>query len=1858
MISQDGLGLDFIGSMAVSPDGSRVYLGLRESPDTSRMNLAVLTLNASGQPVGLPSLYADSSLSLPFGDHANVDRMVVDSAHHKLYLLSNLVVQYAARGLSAGASEAGDLTVYDLDSNWDPLGAPQSVVVPASSNEALGLALDPQANNLYVVAPSDPNVYVYNVSSQPGASLPPPQAYAVSNIGAFDVAVSADGAHLYLDSPPLVNGAYQPSIEVVDLAGGVPQVNSTRFYPVPNAYAYFDFTCTAQAIYWRQDYPYRLLAPPYVAQPPQDRPLLMWQLDQNGNPVATGPVQTQFSASAFGVDPGRATLWVASDDTFNDAFTSASVVDGAKILTVPLDSSGSPTGLGTISVVSYEQGSLLMTVADDGSPVALIQGISVSRNQVQDYWLRVTVQQAVTSGGSPLTSTPIWLASPTGGLAYAANPAAIGQPVDVPLDDFFGSQRNPILILKDVAGPQPIYVGAGIFASTTNTLSSLTMQVDVWQGNPNAGGTLLNSLTETVQGENVAILVPGYGFEPPAERLGQIQTISQHAQEYLTAAQQVAIAPQNRPQQFVIGAGSLVGGEPEAQLLQTEASALSQLGINTVQAELWRGFSGQTGLDPVSQINPILDSNGLARRELALNSPGYQSFSLPGIQYLPALFDFTLNLPDPTTPTQSILDTWVAAAVTEANAEGADPSAVVEIHMEDEPGWTYPLILNEVKASTGWLQAFRNYLQATGYTPAFFGSEATDWSSVNDLFPIGAGDLTLDTSGVPTPASRHLFYWTARYFTDSCAQGFLLEREALQAVFPNLRTVYANWGGQFSPSVWYDNLNSTLPVQPNDSAQGSPDWLGSSRLGAASPWTEDGFLPDQQAEQESMTGAILRSASMLTWQATGGANFDPNNPGNFPSEAWQNFGLSFTGAKIGGFPSGASYKILSLLGQGAKSFDLSVFGPAVLAPANPFWSDLTNMYGPLAQALGLVGRAEPVLYPGRPARGNVAILLPSTSYLWDPVGGHTFYQQEIQGLDYALLHAGYTVDFVDDADLANGALTSRGYSVLYLTGPNLAAASQQQVANWVTAGGTLVVTPGAATADEYNTPTDILDPVLGLQPRQAVRDLTSDVSGTDAITLATDSTAAVFGSGTINLYGTGYPVVPSTTGGATIEGTLSSGGAGITANHFGAGTAIAYGFFPGWQYLQSPSESLVGNTDLPTLPRRWGRAQRHMADAPAVLANTPQPVSLSQQVVEADRLQSDKGIAITLLNWTDQPIASLTVTVPNVGPFTTVCTANGVPVQTQLNGNTMQITLPLDHVDVLLLQDAGAKCTIDGTMGDDQFVITPTGVQLNGQTVVSGPYGSLTLNGLRGNDTFTVLGTPAGSQVTLNGGAGNKTINVGSSINTLDPIQGAVTVDGAGGNSTLNVYDQDTSSPETYQLFGTQLLRYPSPPAGQPLGNPTQTINYFNINHVYVHGGTASDSWFVNSTLPGTTTDLYSAGGTISAPNYFFVFNSAQVLDGIQGPLALHGGGAYDFAEANDYLNAVGHTYTMTTGRLQRNGMANLTYDGFGEFILATANNPFIGHTPSTINVQTLSPISVVMEVATGDTVTVGQNGTLASIFANLFIEAGGLTRAQGLARQVTLDDSTDPNPHMIDLQSASPTEYVVSGLANASQGLGKIYFQLDPTVPVSILGGPADDDFRIHDFTGAPTLSIVAEPATSTRTNKHNKLDYSGYTGTVQVILPKGIATGFAGISGIEDVTAGIGNSLLVGDANPNILIGGTGRNILIGGGGGDTLDASRSQGDNILIGGYTNWDQNVAALEAIMMEWLRTDLTFRQRLSFIQNGGDPNEPYLLNNTTVFDDGSPDVLTGGAGRNWFFVHRRNDVITNFKNGSDHITPI
>jgi hypothetical protein len=140
--------------------------------------------------------------------------------------------------------------------------------------------------------------------------------------------------------------------------------------------------------------------------------------------------------------------------------------------------------------------------------------------------------------------------------------------------------------------------------------------------------------------------------------------------------------------------------------------------------------------------------------------------------------------------------------------------------------------------------------------------------------------------------------------------------------------------------------------------------------------------------------------------------------------------------------------------------------------------------------------------------------------------------------------------------------------------------------------------------------------------------------------------------------------------------------------------------------------------------------------------------------------------------------------------------------------------------------------------------------------------------------------------------------------------------------------------------------------------------------------------------------------------------------------------------------------------------------------------------------------------------------------------------------------------------------------------------------------------------------------------------------------------------------VNGSIGNDLIVGKGSANALLkGGTGRNVLIGRGGGATLDARSSLGDNILIGGTTDWDMNLAALQAIMAEWDRTDLGFNDRRSDLLGNGNSlglkplnavgTQQILLTpatnptstNGTVHGDTTKETPLGSlTAPNWFFV--------------------
>ncbi len=126
-------------------------------------------------------------------------------------------------------------------------------------------------------------------------------------------------------------------------------------------------------------------------------------------------------------------------------------------------------------------------------------------------------------------------------------------------------------------------------------------------------------------------------------------------------------------------------------------------------------------------------------------------------------------------------------------------------------------------------------------------------------------------------------------------------------------------------------------------------------------------------------------------------------------------------------------------------------------------------------------------------------------------------------------------------------------------------------------------------------------------------------------------------------------------------------------------------------------------------------------------------------------------------------------------------------------------------------------------------------------------------------------------------------------------------------------------------------------------------------------------------------------------------------------------------------------------------------------------------------------------------------------------------------------------------------------------------------------------------------------------------------------------------GDAGNDLLRGGGGADVLIGGTGTDVIVGGAGRDLLIGGDGSDIIIGDA--GDDILISGYTDVDNNLAALAAIMNGWLGSG-SFASRVSGLSS--------LLNASNTHDDNDLDFLTGGAGTDWYFANLILDGSDNF----------
>jgi Ca2+-binding RTX toxin-like protein len=492
----------------------------------------------------------------------------------------------------------------------------------------------------------------------------------------------------------------------------------------------------------------------------------------------------------------------------------------------------------------------------------------------------------------------------------------------------------------------------------------------------------------------------------------------------------------------------------------------------------------------------------------------------------------------------------------------------------------------------------------------------------------------------------------------------------------------------------------------------------------------------------------------------------------------------------------------------------------------------------------------------------------------------------------------------------------------------------------------------------------------------------------------------------------------------------------------------------------------------------------------------------------------------------------------------------------------------------------------DGPAGTPNLTIN-AGAHGNVVTVkgTPGPYTVTWLNSGTGNDQVNVLATLG--VLVIDGDAGADRVLLGSSAPspTASPvlggtvfghIRGFVNLFNDHGPTDLLIDDSGDTVARTGTVVATELQGLSAGIHWQP----------GQVRSVTVFGGTPSQTgsgnvFNVTSLMPtGQPITLFTGNGDDTV--------KVTVNDFYPFLLHVHGQGGHDRLILNDQANANPFNYTITSTSVTRANAVVWTYasleigyDGIEDLSVTG------GSSDDHFDVQaTATGCPVALDGAGGSDTLTGPDA--ASTWKITSADAGTLT---GLAL---------------------PSRVTWSHVENLAGGRGADQFVFDVNVR----------------FTGSVSGTIDGGGGI-------DGLDYSQFTAGVAVNLTTGTATNSGGVKNVENVTGGAGADLLVGNALANVLQGNAGQDVLIGGAGQDVLHGGA--GDDLLIGGTTSYDANEAALLAILAEWRRVDESVGTRVANLRHGI-ADGSIKLGSTTVFDDGVKDVLTGGAGTDWFWA--------------------
>ncbi len=584
--------------------------------------------------------------------------------------------------------------------------------------------------------------------------------------------------------------------------------------------------------------------------------------------------------------------------------------------------------------------------------------------------------------------------------------------------------------------------------------------------------------------------------------------------------------------------------------------------------------------------------------------------------------------------------------------EGGKVEDIVFCELTDEPTGQP---LDFISKEPSYAEPFRAWLKKLGKTPADL--LVKDWDAVK---------IVTREQRAESPA---LYYYSQRFRTRALGDFMATQGAMAKEIYGGDFPVLANFsdGAVYGANFYIQGVDYfELLDSPDQNAIWGEDWANGSSSYQCASFNIDLMRAATRERGQLIAHHLVSHAGRKAWDI--------------------------------------KLKATSEVARGVKIFNNFSYGPTwATHEGGPYWRSHVWQGKPETWTANAaitreIGAVEDILLGAMPAPAKVALLYSTASDVW------TVEETNAYGFDrihtwMALSHAQMPVDIVSEQQAERDMLDS--YSVCYLSGPNLTIAAATKLKQWVKAGGTLWLTAGAASRDEFNRPLHVLDDILPAT-RSEVMPLQAFVaSGRYLNTLAAKDEVQWEG-GKASVLAIKQPL--TATAGSTTLAKFKDGSAAMVRGSAGQGQITCCGFLPALSYIKSALDARAALQkkidDKTTLtadeqhdaklvdrsynPWKFPADLRDLILTPT--AKITRPILCDHALVDAVFMPHEKGIVIPLANYTLEPIQKLTLTinVPRTIAKAESATHGEIPFK-QTSPTSIELSLPLNNNDFVKL---------------------------------------------------------------------------------------------------------------------------------------------------------------------------------------------------------------------------------------------------------------------------------------------------------------------------------------------------------------------------------------------------------------------------------------------------------------------------------------------------------------------------------------------------------------------------------------------